>query len=53
MCLSTFAALKQIESSWVLCTTLSEIALYTLRVYVHHKRKLGGPPATYKLHYID
>ena len=38
----------------LVCTSWNEIALSTLRIYVHRRRKLGGtPPATYKLHYID
>jgi hypothetical protein len=38
----------------LVCRTWSEIALSTLRIYVHRRRKLGGtPPATHKLHYID
>lgn len=38
----------------LVCTSWSEIALSTLRIYVHRRRKLGGiPPTTYKLHYID
>lgn len=49
---------QQLESNRILlrmvCTSWSEIALSTLRIYVHRRRKLGGtPPATYKLHYID
>lgn len=38
----------------LVCRSWHEIALTTLRIYVHRRRKLGGtPPATYKLHYID
>lgn len=49
---------QRLESNRIIlrmvCTSWSEIALSTLRIYVHRRRKLGGtPPATYKLHYID
>ena len=38
----------------LVCRAWSEIAFSTLRIYVHRRRTLGGPPpATYKLHYVD
>ena len=38
----------------LVCKSWSEIALATLRIYVHRTRKPGGIPlAAYKLHYID
>ena len=49
---------QRLESNRIIlrmvCRSWSEIAISTLRIYVHRRRKLGGtPPATYKLHYID